>query len=201
MDSNENQNSQPETQSQFKSIGTFLWDLVKIAVIAIVIIVPFRYFIAQPFVVSGSSMKPNFHDHDYLIVDQLSYRFSEPQRGDVIVLKYPRDESQYFIKRIIGLPGDQIKFEQGYVVIANKEHPEGFRLAEPYLESPTETVGKPTFVTLGSGEYYALGDNRTQSSDSRTWGVLPERDIIGKVWVRVFPFGDFGLFHRPAYNM
>ncbi len=115
MDNERNTNQSIENQSAFGAISSFIFDLVKILIIALVIIVPFRMFIAEPFVVSGSSMLPNYHNKDYLIIDRLSYRTGAPQRGDVIVLKYPKDTSQFFIKRIIGLPGEKIRFAGGHV--------------------------------------------------------------------------------------
>ncbi len=200
MEPQRNQNQAPEKQtSPFKEIVLFFWDLVKIVIIALVIIIPFRWLVAEPFVVSGSSMVPNFHNKDYLIIDRISYTFSEPQRGDVVVLKFPKDTSQYFIKRIIGLPGEQVKFEQGGVVIVNKERSNGFKLKEPYLVSQGQTLGRSESVQLGSGEYYVLGDNRTASSDSRVWGILPKDDIVGKVWLRVFPISQFGWPSSPEY--
>jgi signal peptidase I len=200
MDQNENQQpAQNEPSNGIKAVGAFVWDLLKILIIALVIIVPFRMFVAEPFVVSGSSMLPNFHNGDYLIVDRLTYHFSEPQRGDVIVLKYPKDTSQFFIKRIIGLPGETVELKQGHVTIVNKEHPEGFTLNEPYLPSQTETLGSVSPITLGSEEYYVFGDNRTASSDSRVWGVLPYSDIVGRVFVRVFPLGSAAVFHPVTY--
>lgn len=194
------------SQSSFGAVGSFIWDLVKILVIALVIIVPFRMFIAEPFVVSGHSMLPNFFDKDYLIIDRISYRTHEPQRGDAIVLKYPKDPSQYFIKRVIGLPGDKVCFFQNHVYIYNGQYPQGLRLSEPYLSSNMETLGQPScsalssIQTLGSSEYYVLGDNRTASSDSRVWGILPQDDIVGRVWLRVFPLNHFGLIKSPAYQ-
>ncbi|MEK7161467.1 MAG: signal peptidase I [Patescibacteria group bacterium] len=183
---NDNQVQQPES-SAMSAVGSFVWDLVKILVIALVIIVPFRIFIAEPFVVSGSSMQPNFHNYDYLIIDRFSYIKGLPQRGDVIVLKFPKDTSQFFIKRIIGLPGETVKVGQGYVIIYNKEFPQGFRLTEAYLPNLSETFGRWGEARLGTGEYFVLGDNRTASSDSRVWGILPADDIVGKVWARVYP--------------
>jgi signal peptidase I len=201
---NDQGNQNPDTQSgnpsYLQSAGAFVWDLVKILLIALVIIVPFRMFVAEPFVVSGSSMVPNFHNYDYLIIDRLSYRTGEPQRGDVIVLLYPKDTSQFFIKRVIGLPGETVQVQNGYVTVFNKEHPAGFRLTEPYLVSQTETLGSPQKTTLGSGEYFVLGDNRTASSDSRVWGILPKSDIVGRVWTRVYPFSTFGFMHTPTYQ-
>ena len=200
MDEQQNKNSPTPSDSSFgQTVGSFVWDLVKILVVALIIIVPFRMFVAEPFVVSGSSMLPNFQNHNYLIVDRLSYLVGQPTRGDVIVMRFPKDTSQFFIKRIIGLPGETVKIQQGYVIIINKDHPEGFRLSEPYLPSQTETYGSTNPVTLGTGEYFVLGDNRTASSDSRVWGILPANDIVGKVWVRVYPFSVAGFFHTPTY--
>jgi len=203
MDTNGNQNQNTgasNNQSTVAAIGSFIFDLVKILVIALIIIVPFRMFIAEPFVVSGSSMVPNFHDKDYLIVNRLDYHTGIPQRGDVIVLKYPKDTTQFFIKRVIGLPGETISFSQGHVLITNQEHPNGWTLQESYLPSQVETFAGPQSVTLGSGEYFVLGDNRTASSDSRVWGILPSNDIVGKVWLRVFPTSKFTHFSTPTYQ-
>lgn len=208
MENQENKN--PENQNNgtyFQSAGAFIWDLVKILVIALVIIVPFRMFVAEPFVVSGSSMLPNFHDRDYLIVDRLSYLISSPKRGQVIVLLYPKDTSQYFIKRIIGLPGETICFSAiGQVIVSPNKisssqcaQGQGPVLNEPYLPAHLPTFGTSDPITLGSGEYFVLGDNRTASSDSRVWGILPKADIVGKIFVKVYPFSDAGLFQTPTY--
>jgi len=199
MELEQNKNQNLKESSAFGAIGAFIFDLVKILLIALVIIVPLRMFIAEPFVVSGSSMLPNYHNRDYLIIDRLSYRNTEVRRGDSIVMKYPKDMSQYFIKRIIGLPGEKIGFEDGKVHIINSEYPEGFVLSESYLPEHIKTFGKPGPITLGSEEYYVLGDNRTASSDSRVWGVLPKDDIIGKVWLRVFPVSRFGKTAEVTY--
>ena len=188
-----------ESNSSLRSVGAFIWDLLKILVIALIIIVPFRMYVAEPFVVSGSSMLPNYHNHDYLIIDRLSYFKSLPQRGDVVVLKFPKDTSQFFIKRIVGLPGETVRVQQGGVYIFNKENPEGLRLSESYLPSQAETFGKSDSIQLGSDEFFVLGDNRTASSDSRVWGILPKNDIVGKVWARVYPFSAAGFFVPPTY--
>src|SRR3989344_2724620 len=190
-------------QNQFSGwsdIKAFALDLVKILAISLAIIIPFRLLVAEPFVVSGSSMVPNFHNKDYLIVDRISYRSREPQRGDVVVMKYPKDTSQYFIKRIIGLPGEKVELKNGKVVIINGEYPQGQELDEGYLPKNIATLGKPGPYTLGSGEYFVLGDNRTASSDSRVWGILPEDDIVGRAFLRAFPLGDFGLIKTPEYK-
>ncbi len=190
----------PAAQAARVGVGAFVWDLAKILLIAALIIWPFRTFVAEPFVVSGSSMLPGYHNHDYLIVDRFSYITGSPQRGDVIVLRYPKDPSQFYIKRVIGLPGETVKISQGHVIVINQEHSEGLVLNEPYLTSQSETIGKTEPTRLGSEEYFVLGDNRTASSDSRVWGILPHDDIVGKVWARVFPFSTAGMMSTPNYN-
>jgi len=200
MDFQGNQN-QPtgSNENGTQSVGAFIWDMVKILIIALVIIVPFRMFVAEPFVVSGSSMLPSFHNRDYLIINRISYHFSSPQRGDIVVLKFPKDPSQFFIKRVIGLPGETIQLKQGSVIITNSENPDGMVLKEPYLSSQNETQGRTEATKLGSEEYFVFGDNRTASSDSRIWGVLPKKNIVGKVWARVFPISSASFFETPAY--
>ncbi len=194
----ETQNLQNQNDNS-SSVKSFVWDLVKIITISLAIIIPFRLIIAEPFVVSGSSMLPNFHDRDYLIVNRLTYREHLPKRGDVIVMKYPKDNRQYFIKRIIGLPGESVSLVNGKVKISNANNPAGFVLEESYLPAETPTLGKPGPTTLGSEEYFVLGDNRTASSDSRVWGILPKSDIVGKAWLRVFPFKTFGFIPSASY--
>jgi signal peptidase I len=160
-------------------------EIVRFSIIAILIVIPIRMFIAQPFIVSGASMDNTFTSGQYLIVDQVSYYFEKPARGNVIVFRYPHDPSKFFIKRVIGVPGDTITIENSVVKISNSENPEGFILNEPYIKS-META--PFFTeTLGEREYFVMGDNRDQSSDSRSWGVLQEDRIIGKAFVRLFP--------------
>jgi signal peptidase I len=184
------------------SVGSFLWELARIIIVAFFVMVGFRYFVAEPFIVSGASMVPNYHDHEYLVVNKMSYRLHDPNRGDVIVFHYPKDTSQYFIKRIIGLPGEKVKIENGKVYVFNTEHPDGAPITEPYLSNQDITFGKDETITLGSDEFFVLGDNRLASSDSRIWGVLPRNDIVGTAWLRVFPLDAFGIanFPHPSFN-
>jgi signal peptidase I len=198
MSENEIISSEEIVQEKSPSVGSFLWELARIVVIAFVIMIGFRFFVAEPFIVSGSSMVPNYHNREYLVINKMSYRLHEPQRGDVIVFRYPKDTSQYFIKRILGLPGEKVKVENGKVYIYNSEHPEGSALTEPYLSNQDITFGKDELVTLGTDEFYVLGDNRLASSDSRVWGILPRHDIIGTAWLRVFPLNEFGTADFPA---
>lgn len=172
-----------------------LAEIIRFSLIAILIVFPIRLFIAQPFIVSGASMEPNFHSGEYLIVDQVTYYMNQPMRGEVVVFKYPRDPSKYFIKRVIGLPGDTITIDKGVVTISNKENPDGFTLEEPYAE-PLPLSPKFT-ESLGEREYFVMGDNRDESSDSRSWGALQEERIIGRALVRLFP--PDSLDYLPGY--
>lgn len=169
----------------------FFRELLEFIVIALLIVVPFRIFIAQPYVVNGASMNPTFKDGEYLIVDQLSYRLSEPERGSIIIFRYPKDPSWYFIKRVIGLPGETISIRNGVVTIKNAENPEGFPLTEDYIKFEK----KEDFDTeLGSGEYFVLGDNRLGSADSRIWGSVPEANIVGRPLLRLLPLSRVDLW-------
>ncbi|MBX4209412.1 signal peptidase I [Candidatus Parcubacteria bacterium] len=165
--------------------NSFWKELVSYALFAFVIVVPVRLWIAQPFVVNGASMDTTFRDGEYLIVDEMTYRFREPERGDVLIFKYPQDTSKYFIKRLIGLPGETVDVKSDSVTIINKEHPEGILLNEPYIHS--RTFGNLR-ITLSPDEYFVMGDNRLVSSDSRIWGPLPKSDIVGRPIVRLLPF-------------
>ena len=199
MDEKEKQNLQTQLGgATVAGVGAFVWDLAKILIIALVIIVPFRMLIAEPFVVSGLSMMPTYKNYDYLIIDRLSYRFSQPARGDVIVFKYPRDTSQYFIKRVIGLPGETVTCPEGKVDVTDVNGNK-IELSENYLPERTQTLSCKVKQTLQSNEYFVLGDNRNASSDSRVWGVLPYNDIVGKVWARVYPFSQAKFVHTPSY--
>ena len=169
---------------------SFLQDLKEIVLFALTILailIPIRLFIAQPFVVVGSSMDPTFATGQYLIIDELSYRFEAPSRGQVIIFKYPKDTTKYFIKRIIGLPGEKISITNGKVTIKNKANPGGITLDEPYLKFEANT-NMPE-ETLSSTDYFVMGDNRPASLDSRSWGPLPQNLITGRALLRLFPFG------------
>jgi len=172
--------------------GGFFSELFKFALIALFIVLPFRIFIAQPFIVSGSSMDPTFKNGDYLIVDQLSYKFEEPQRGSVVVFKYPQDTTKYFIKRIIGLPGDTLTIHGSEVTIKNAQNPQGFTLTEPYIVFP-KTDDDMT-ITLTNTQYFTMGDNRIGSFDSRSWGPVDKSLIIGRPILRLFPLNKIGVF-------
>jgi signal peptidase I len=158
----------------------FFVETLKFTVLALLIVLPIRFFIAQPFIVSGASMDPTFHNGQYLIIDEVSHQFKPISRGEVVVFQYPQDKSKYFIKRVIGLPGETIEIRGSDVYIKNDEHPQGFKLNEPYIYPGNRKVDDNLSITLGNSEYFVLGDNRNASSDSRYWGTLPEKNIVGK---------------------
>ncbi len=184
--------------SMSKHILEFVVELLKVVLISLAIIIPVRYFLIQPFYVKGASMEPNFHDNEYLIIDEISYRFSSPQRGDIVVFRYPLDPSQYFIKRIIGLPDETVEVRDGKIYIYNDEYKEGVPVDEDYLPVGIFTQGEETLV-LSENEYYVLGDNRPSSLDSRRFGPVVWKNIIGKVWFRGWPFQRFTFFSQPDY--
>jgi signal peptidase I len=183
-----------------KSIFNFFAEIFKIVVIALLIVLPIRYFLFQPFFVKGQSMEPNFEGGDYLIVDEISYRLREPLRGEVVVFKNPQNPSQRFIKRIIGLPGETLELKDGRVVIFTK--PKKFILDESaYLPPFTQTNARGyEIVTLKRDEYFVLGDNRANSSDSRIFGALPRDNIIGRVLLRPWPFTALAKIEVPEYQ-
>lgn len=190
---------QDQNKKRFlKGAGVFLWEIVKIVVISLAIIIPIRYFLVQPFFVKGASMEPNFEDGEYLVVDELSYRLKDPQRGDVIIFKYPKDPSQYYIKRIIGLPNEKVEITDGQIIIYNEENSTGFYLNESnYL--PGETTYGNVVMKLDEDEYFVLGDNRGASSDSRKWGGVPAHYIIGRAWIRAWPIYRAQILGSPIY--
>jgi signal peptidase I len=168
----------------------FFTELLKFALVAVVIVVPVRLFVAQPFIVSGASMDPTFDSGQYLIVDELTYRFDEPKRGDVVIFKYPKDPSQFFIKRVIGLPNETVRIGHDSVSIKQKNGEE-VTLEEPYVVNRGN--GGPFSLSLGGDEYFVMGDNRPESSDSRLWGVLPRENIVGRAFLRLLPIDSLSL--------
>ena len=168
------------------------------AIIAVVLAGTVRYFLVQPFFVEGASMEPNFENGEYLLIDELSYYFRNIERGEIVVFHYPLDTSKYYIKRAVGLPNETVEIKNGKVIIYNDKNPDGFFINESYLSSNLITDGNLK-KKLGSDEYFVLGDNRPFSSDSRRWGTVPKNDIVGRVWIRAWPFNRLNIFKAPTY--
>lgn len=179
-------------------LRAFLRETGKTIIVSLVIVWIVRSFIVQPFYVRGASMEPNFEDSEYLIINEIGYRFVEPKRGDVVVFRYPLDPSEFFIKRVVALPGETVIIGGGGITIKNAEYPSGFRLEEPYLPAGTFTGGDIA-LTLDADQYYVLGDNRQSSSDSRRWGPLSRRNVVGRVWLRGWPVSRAGVIQPAQY--
>ena len=182
-----------------KSIGfdlaAFVWEVIKTVLISLAIILPIRYYLVQPFFVKGPSMESNFLDKDYLIVDEIGYRFNEPKRGDVVIFRYPYDTKQFFIKRIVGLPGETIEVKNNSVIIYNRPNPSGMILMENYLDLFQQTLGADR-IKLDDDEYFVMGDNRLQSHDSRAFGPVKKSLIIGRPFLSLYPLNRVGTIAR-----
>lgn len=163
-----------------------MWEFLRSIVVALLIVIPIRAWVAQPFIVQGNSMLPNFHNGEYLIINEFSYHFRDPARGEVVVFRYPRQPSQFFIKRIVGLPGDMIEIREGDVFVNGALFDEAY-VADSMITAPDSSI------ILGVDEYFVLGDNRQASSDSRVWGGLKEHFIVGKTLVRLWPLTRVGF--------
>ncbi|MBI4993512.1 signal peptidase I [Candidatus Wolfebacteria bacterium] len=176
-----------------------IWEIVEVALVAVISVLIIRNFLVQPFLVNGASMEPNFHNNDYLLIDEVSYRFREPQRGEVMVFKYPGNENYYYIKRVIGLPGEEVKIKDGKILIFNGKNSNGIELDEKYLPFRLDANGKDEEIKLKDGEYFVMGDNRQFSFDSRNWGPVKKNEIIGLVRVRLWPIDSVMAFEKPVY--
>lgn len=211
-----NQNNLEKSHNQgqkenevYQGVGSFIFEVIKIVFIAFLIFAPIRFLVFQPFFVQGASMEPNFENSEYLIINELGYKeislgedgkffqvgpFRELERGWPVVFQYPKNNNQYFIKRIIGLPGEKVEVRDGQVAIYNTENPEGFVLDESdYLEPYIQTTGD-LIIQLEDDEYFVMGDNRMFSSDSRSWGPVKKSDIVGKVLIRAWPLSRMTVF-------
>ncbi len=183
-----------------RRMAASIWEVVEVILIAFITVYVIRSFVAQPFLVSGASMEPNYKNNEYLLIDELTYRFRTPERGEVIVFLYPGDEKSYFIKRIIGLPGEHVTISDNHVSIEPVGSNTPMTITESYLPGSTTTFGQKT-VVLGSDEYFVMGDNRGNSFDSRNWGPLKKDHIKGLVRLRLFPFSRFGTMSAPSYSI
>ena len=197
--SNDDRTNTPQTQTQTgeglgdpltpEKSGLLSKNIAIFAIVVIVIVLPIRIFIAKPFIVSGASMFPSFDTWHYLIIDQLSYRFEQPARGDVIVFRFPQNPSRFFIKRVIALPNETIRLAGTTVTIINDKNPAGFTLEDTYVAKENGKESNMT-ISLGNNEYFVMGDNRRASADSRSWGALEKERIVGRVFLRLFPFTE-----------
>jgi len=205
MDETENffpDNNRPEVDSSNERSEAllFFWEVAKAIIISLAIIIPVRYFLVQPFFVKGPSMQSTFQDGDYVLIDEISYRFQAPERGDVVIFIAPNEPDEHYIKRIIALPGETIQIRDSKVIIFNKKNPKGFALDESgYLDSNQITRGELT-QKLDGDDYFVMGDNRLHSSDSRVWGLLNHKLITGRVFFRALPLAKIETFGSVEYQ-
>lgn len=181
-----------ERKGFFTNLSSHIIDFIQTLVVFGAIFAIIYLFVAQPHKVSGNSMVPTYLNGDYILTDKITYRFRDPKRGEVIVLKNPENESQDFIKRIMALPGDTIRIENNSVYLNDQ------LITEPYL--PPDVKTKPrdfltdrTNIKVGPNQYFVFGDNREHSSDSRDWGGITREEIVGKVFFRYWPPQQIGL--------
>lgn len=178
-----------------------LFDIAKTVIIVLILAFLIRNFLFQPFVVEGQSMEPNFYDKEYILVNRMSYRVGDIQRGDVVVFQAPNNPQYDYIKRVIGLPSETIKVKDQKIYVNDE------LIEENYInnaETQSFLEGKRNFnleVTLDDNEYFVLGDNRDHSSDSREWGTLPKGNIVGKAWFTVYPWNIFGFIPSQEYSI
>lgn len=182
-----------EVSTKQETWWDFIKEMFRFTIISLIVVLPIRMFIAQPFLVSGGSMDPTFEDGQYLIIDEISYYFNKPERGQVVVFKYPNNPSKYFIKRIIGLPGETVVIKNNEVKIKNQRFPDGFLLEEAYVKKP-DFQSRDIEVKLGEKQYFVMGDNRASSSDSRDWGPVEKKYITGNVLIRLLPITKINLY-------
>lgn len=182
----------------YHSVKQTVKEFLQIALISLAIVLPIRYFLVQPFYVKGASMEPNFYDSEYLLVDELSYRFREPKRGEVVVIHANGTIKDFYIKRLVALPGERIEIKSGVITITAIGG-EVTNLNEPYLPEGLLTAGDLT-MTLGVDEFFVLGDNRPSSLDSRFIGAINRRAIVGRAWLRGWPFDRLMKFEAPTYG-
>ncbi|OGI59551.1 signal peptidase I [Candidatus Nomurabacteria bacterium RIFCSPHIGHO2_01_FULL_38_19] len=179
-----------QDKNQNKTTWQFFGELVRFAIIALVIVIPIRVLVVEPFVVSGSSMFPTFENRDYLIIDKISYKLGNPKRDDVVIFRYPNDQTKFFIKRIIGLPNETVDIQGSLVTITNGEKKESFKLDEPYVKNISKNS---MYLELKADEYFVMGDNRSASSDSRYWGAVKRNLLVGKAWLRLLPINHINI--------
>jgi signal peptidase I len=181
-----------------RRVGAFFLDVLQIVIFAGAIFLILYLLVMQPHKIDGASMEPNFHDGEYLLTDKVTYRFNEPSRGDVIVFRAPGNSGEDFIKRIIGLPGDQVEIKNSSVYI------NGQKLTESYIPASTTTKGggflsEGVTVSVPTGEFFVLGDNRNHSADSRTFGFIDKTRIVGRAWFLYWPIKNLGVVQKVSY--
>lgn len=206
-DTPEEQNT---SETEYLGIGGLLLEMVRVFVLAVIIIIPVRVFLFQPFFVQGSSMEPNFQDGEYLVISEFGYKqtnigwfnsswfqvkpFQKIARQDIAVFRFPKNTEEFFIKRVIGLPGESVEIKRGKVILYNQEHPEGWVLDESAYIGPDVLTQDMPRVQIGEDQYFLMGDNRMFSYDSRAFGPVGKDKVIGRVLLRAWPTSRLSLY-------
>lgn len=181
-----------------RRVGALFIDTLQTIVLAAAVFMLTYLFLVQPHEVKGNSMYPNFLDGERLLTDKVSYRFNEPRRGDVIVFQAPPDHSKDFIKRIVALPGESVLLKESKIYI-NRQPLEEFYLSSSVKTQPGASLVEGKELTLGSDEYFVMGDNRDHSSDSRSWGSIKRKEIVGRAWFIYWPPQKAGIIPTVTY--
>ncbi len=198
-DSSENATSgKVKATEVLASIGTFISSFIETVVVALVLAVVLYLFIMTPHEVVGNSMHPTYKNGEYLMANKITYKFSDPKRGDVIIFKY--SDTQDFIKRVIGVPGDTVMIKDGAYYINGDKLDESSYLADTVITNGGSYIHEGQEITVPAGEYFVSGDNRPNSSDSREFGPIAKERIKGKAWIVYFPFSEFRLVTHENYN-
>lgn len=187
-----------QQKSVFKGVLVAIFDFVKTVATIVILAIVIRVFVIQPYIVEGQSMEQSFQNNDYLITEKISFRFREPQRGEVVIFHPPDNPSVNYIKRIVGLPEDKVEVKDGSVFVNDE------KIYEPYLKSNEETLSPKNndyVYILKEGEYFVFGDNRNHSRDSREIGAIPEENIVSRVWFRLLPINNLKAFAAVDYNI
>jgi len=197
--------SEPEELTQTEkissvlgSIGKFILSFLETVVVALVISVVLYLFIMTPHEVVGNSMHPTYKNGEMLMANKVLYKFKEPTRGDVIIFKY--SDTQDFIKRIIGLPGETVMLKDGKLYINGNLLDESTYLSSSIYTNGGDYLKEGETITIPEGRYFVCGDNRPHSSDSRMFGPIDSKDIKGKAWIVYFPFNQFRLVKHESYS-
>ena len=201
---------QNTSETEYLGIGGLLLEMVRVFILAVIIIIPVRVFLFQPFFVQGSSMEPNFQDGEYLVISEFGYKqtnigwfdspwfqvkpFQKIARQDIAVFRFPKNTEEFFIKRIIGLPGESVEIKRGKVILYNQEHPEGWVLDESAYIGPDVLTQDMPRVQIGEDQYFLMGDNRMFSYDSRAFGPVGKDKVIGRVLLRSWPTSRLSLY-------
>lgn len=182
-----------------KKIASFFLEIVQVFVFSVALFLFLYLLVLQPHKIKGDSMQPNFPDGEYLLTDKVTYRFNEPQRGDVVVFKAPGTDGDEYIKRIIGLPGEEVSIRNGSVYVDNRILEESY-LADSVYTNNGIFLKNTDSVLVPQGSYFVLGDNRPFSSDSRSWGFITKMDITGRAWLIYWPPQKSGVVELPTYK-